>query len=282
MNRHIFILLIIFLQGGCSGLISSATVNFTGDLSYSIMNHNDPATVEAAAPAYMLMIDSLLHRDPDNESLLCSAASLYSAYADIFVKDKIRSQKLTDKAMQYALHAVCVRKPSACLLRDIRFQEFENITSEIKPADIPAFYTLGVAWAGWIQSHKDDWNAVAEISRVEAIMQQVLQVNELYKDGEVHLYLGTLATLLPPAMGGKPDEGKKHFERAMEISGKKNLMIRVIYARQYARLIFDRELHDRLLQSVLNDDPNAPGYVLMNTLAQQQAKELLDSAGDYF
>jgi len=275
-------LIIIFLLGGCSGLISSATVNFTGDLSYSILNHNDLATVEAASPSYMLMIDGLLHRDPYNESLLCSAAALYSAYADIFVKDKTRSQKLTDKAMQYALHAACVRKPSACLLRDIHFQEFEKLISEIKQNDIPAFYTLGVAWAGWIQSHKDDWNAVAEISRVEAIMRQVLQVDEFYKDGEVHLYLGTLATLLPPAMGGKPDEGQKHFERAMEISGKKNLMIRVIYARQYARLIFDRELHDRLLHTVLNDDPNVKGYVLMNTLAQQQAKELLDSADDYF
>ena len=43
------------------------------------------------------------------------------------------------------------------------------------------------------------------------------------------------------------------FERAIEISEGKTLMAKVIYARQYARLVFDQELHDRLLQEVLVD-----------------------------
>jgi hypothetical protein len=50
----------------------------------------------------------------------------------------------------------------------------------------------------------------------------------------------------------------------------------------YARLVFDRELHDRLLGEVLAADPKAPGYTLMNTLAQQRANQLLASGKDYF
>jgi len=66
------------------------------------------------------------------------------------------------------------------------------------------------------------------------------------------------------------------------ISEHKDLSIKVNYAKYYARTLYDRELHDQLLNEVLDADPNSKGYVLMNTLAQQEARELLDSADDYF
>ena len=45
-------------------------------------------------------------------------------------------------------------------------------------------------------------------------------------------------------------------------------------------LTFDQPLHDRLLNEVLAADPAVPGLTLSNTLAQQQAKLLLND--DYF
>ena len=57
-------------------------------------------------------------------------------------------------------------------------------------------------------------------------------------------------------------------------------MAKVEFARRYSRLVFDQPLHDRLLNDVLSADPEEPGLTLSNTLAQQQAKELL--ADDYF
>lgn len=275
-------LLCICLVCGCSALISPAMVGLTDNLSHAILNNNDLATVEAGAPAYLLMIDSLLRQDPENESLLRSAAKLYAAYTDVFVKDKARSQKLTDKSLQYALKALCVREKAACSLRDSDFEAFRATIQTMNAKDLPSLFTLGASWAGWIQAHRQDWNAVAEISRVEVIMQRVLEVDESFEDGGAHLYMGALATLLPPALGGKPDMGRKHFDQAIVLSEGKNLMAKVLYARQYARLVFDRELHDRLLNEVLEANPNVPGYVLSNMLAQQQARELLDSAGEYF
>lgn len=277
-----FILLCVLVLSGCSTFISSATVSMTENLSHAIINNNDLETVRDGAPAYLLMIDSLLHENPDNESLLRAAVNLYTSYADVFVNDKTRAGKLTDKALGYAFHAICLRRSDACSLRDDRFQDFEKTISHMDVRDVPALYSLGIAWASWIQKHREDWNAVAEISRVEAIMKHVVQLDESWQDGTAHLYLGILATLIPPALGGKPDEGLRHFERAIEISGGKNLMIKVICARQYARLVFDREMHDQLLQEVLKANPDVYGYVLGNTLAQQQAKELLESAEDYF
>lgn len=280
--KYLFLFLCASLVSGCATMISSATVNLADNLSDAIINHDDPATVEAGGPAYLLMIDSLLKGDPDNDSLLRAAANLYTFYAGLFVKDNARAKKLTAKAINYAFRAVCVRRSSACSLRDIRFQAFSKIIAGMGVKDVPSLYALGAAWAGWIQNRSDNWNAIAEISRVEAIMQRVVQLNAFYQDGGAHLYLGTLATLLPPALGGKPDSGRKHFERSIEISGGKNLMAKVTYARQYARLVFDRELHDRLLQEVLKAKPDVPGYALINIFAQKQAQELLDSADDYF
>jgi len=274
-------LCIIFLSG-CSFFISSATVDMTENLSHAILNNNDLATVKAGGPAYLLMVDSMLYREPDNESLLRTAADIYTAYTDVFVKDRLRAKKLTDKALDYALRAICVRRSDACSLRQSNFQEFEKIIAELNIKDVPDLFTLGSAWSAWIQAHREDWNAVAEISRVESIMERVLELDEFYNDGSAHLYLGVLGTFLPPALGGKPDVGRQHFERALDISKNKNLMVKVLYAKHYARLMFDRELHDRLLHEVLKAEPDIQGYTLSNTLAQKKARELLDSAEDYF
>jgi hypothetical protein len=83
-------------------------------------------------------------------------------------------------------------------------------------------------------------------------------------------------------LGGQPERGRQHFERAVALSEGRNLMIKVLYARSYARLVFDRPLHDRLLGEVLAADPEMAGLVLTNTLARQEASELLAGADDYF
>ena len=75
---------------------------------------------------------------------------------------------------------------------------------------------------------------------------------------------------------------RDHFERAITLSKGENLMAKVVYARQYARMVYDRELHDRLLTEVLAANPQVPGMVLQNTLAQDQARALMASADDYF
>jgi len=277
-----YILISVLLLSGCSFFISSATVDMTENLSQAILNNNDLATVEAGGPAYLLMVDSLLYRNPDNESLLRGASDIYTAYTTVFVKDKARAKKLTEKALSYAFRAICVRRSKTCPFREVNFQEFNKTLLSLEIKDVPNLFTLGSAWSVWIQMHREDWNAVAEISKVEAIMKRVVELDEFYQEGDAHLYLGVLTTFLPPALGGKPDVGRNHFERALEISKDKNLMVKVLYAQHYARLMFDQKLHDRLLNEVLEAKTDIPGYTLSNTLAQQRAKELLKSGEDYF
>lgn len=262
--------------------MSSATSDMMENLSTTILNNNDLSLVESGAPAYLLMIDSLISKDPENENLLCTAALLYSAYSDVFVKDGNRSRKMADKALNYANQAICLSKKDACGLKSRPFEEFEAIISHMKTKQLPALFALGNAWAGWIMANKTDFNAIADISHIELIMQKVIELDETYRDGAAHLYMGTLATLLPPALGGRPEQAKQHFEKAISLSMGKNLVVKVVYAKLYARMIFDRPLHDRLLKEVMAADPDEPGYTLVNTWAQKQARELLMNADDYF
>ncbi|MCU0614775.1 MAG: TRAP transporter TatT component family protein, partial [Desulfobacterales bacterium] len=159
---------------------------------------------------------------------------------------------------------------------------FKNVIDNCHNDEIEAIYTLGTVWASWIQANQKDWNAVAELPRVEAIMEQVARLNPNHEDGGAFLYLGTLSTLLPPALGGNPEKGREFFEKAIEISEGKNLYAKVLYAQRYARIIFDKELHDRLLKEVYDADPNVEGYTLTNIIAQKEAKLLLDTSDDFF
>ena len=266
----------------CSSIISSATSNLADNLSIAITNNDDLATVKSGAPAYLLMLDSFIEGDPEDPNMQIAAAKLYDSYAGVFVKDEARAKRLTQKSLNFALRANCLTAKSRCNLKTIEFRKFEKIIDQFEKEDINLLFTLGSSWAGWIQSRRGDWNAAADLGRITKIMTHALKLDEKYNSGQIHLYLGVLNTILPPSLGGKPKIGKKHFEKAIKFSNNKNLMAKVIYAEKYARLMFDQELHDKLLNDVLKTEPRSRGFTLTNMLAHEQAKELLASGKDYF
>lgn len=268
------------LLGGCGGM----TQRFAGNLSGAMMDSDDPLIVESGSASYLLLLDALVRQDPDSAAFRQAAASLNSAYAGAFVKDPARAAALTTKALDYATEALCLEHEALCGVRTLPVTDLVQRLGELDDADddVPGLYTLGAAWAGWIQAHSDDFNAVADLPRVEALMNRVIALDERYQSGAAHLYLGVIATAIPPALGGRPEQGRAHFERALALSDGHNLMAKVYFAKNYARGVFDRELHDRLLNEVLATDPRWPGWTLSNTLAKKEAGALLQSADEYF
>lgn len=266
---------------GCASLIDKVTSGLAADLSNAILNSDDPAVIRDGAPAYLIMLDAL-GQEGASADLLRASASLNSAYATAFVADEARQRNFTDKAFRLAQRAACIDVAWLCKARTLPFDEFETLAATLKPADVAAAYALATAWAGWIQARSEDWNAVADLGRVKPLMARIVELDERYDHGGPRLYMGVFETLLPPALGGKPELGRSHFQRAIEISAGRHLLVKVFYAESYARLVFDRELHDRLLNEVLAADPNVEGLTLMNTIAQTQARDLLASADAYF
>ncbi len=265
---------------GCSVLVGSATSRMAQDLSRAVLNQPDPETVREGLPAFLLLVDGLVEGSPKNVELLLAGARLYNAYATGFVSDGSRAERLTERALGYGRRAVCAGDRALCDALDRPFEPF--VSALARSRDAPLLYGLGSAWAGWVQAHASDWSAIADLPKIRALMERVVAIEDDHDGGGAHAYLGVLATQLPAILGGRPELGRRHFERALAISQGRNLMVKVLYAHSYARLVFDRPLHDRLLTEVLEAELDAPGLTLSNTLARRQARDLLADAEDYF
>ena len=285
LYRHTATLLLWLLLcylNGCTLVINKASNSLAEGLSSAVLDSKDPTTIEQGLPAYLILLDGLLVKNPDNADMLRAAADLNSAYAITFAKNEDQQQLLADKAFDYAKQSACIESKALCQPQIRPYQELLEQIETLDDKQLPSLYSLGATWASWIEAHSDNWNAIADISRVQAIMNRVVEIGESYQQGGAHLYLGVLASLIPPASGGKPEVGQAHFEQALAISKDRLLMAKVLYAKYYARMMFERELHDRLLEEVIQADPESEGLTLMNVMAQKQARELLESANDYF
>ena len=275
-------LVFILLLTGCASIASSVTSDMADNLTLAILNQNDLETVKSGAPAYLLMIDSMIEGDPDNTRLLLSGAKLYSSYTSVFVEDNERGKRLADKSFEYARRALCEDVTRLCNALSLKQAEFEQQLATTDSSEIAVLYGFASSWAGWIQQNSADWNALADLPKLTALLEHCIELEESYDNGGGHLYLAILSTQLPPALGGKPEKGRQHFEKARQFSQGQNLMVDVAMARYYARIIFDKALHDQLLNEVLLDSGEYPGYTLINTYAKQQASQLLADSDDYF
>jgi ribosomal protein S7 len=270
------------MLAACVSMVASAGAGLAGNLTIAIMNQDDPPLVRDGAPAYLLMLDSFVEGAPENVAVLSAAAELYSAYGVVFVDDPVRARKLTTRGKAYGRRALCAAEEAVCGIWDRSYDEFVRGLQEVDAGEAPALYTFGLSWLAWIQAHSDDFSALAKLPQVQAALQRVQALDPRYEEANIEHFLAVLNTIRPPALGGDFEAGLAHYLRALEVSGDRDLSIKVDYARYYARTLYDRELHDRLLQEVLDADPEQPGLTLFNTLAQDEAKELLASADAYF
>jgi hypothetical protein len=270
------------LLSGCASIAQKASDRLARNLGSAVLDQDDPATVRDGLPAYLLLLDALVVGDPESPGTLRAASAMYSAYAGSFVTEPARAARLATRARDYARRATCVDLADLCAALDRPHAAFVTALDATPDGRTAALFNLAGAWATWIQTHSEDYGAIADIPKVEALLRAVVAQAPDYERGMPWVYLGVLGSLRPEAVGGKPEEGRAAFERAIALSDGKNLMAKTLFARHYARLVFDQELHDRLLREVLEADPRAPGLTLGNVLAQEQARPLLESSPDYF
>ncbi|MBT8120552.1 MAG: TRAP transporter TatT component family protein [Gammaproteobacteria bacterium] len=280
--KRLILLLTVLGITGCGQVITNAKIEFSQDLSATILEFDDPETIKKGVPAYLILISSMIKGDPDNPDLLESGAKLYGAYASGFSDSDESKRALSKRAYDYAGRAMCIRNPDFCEVKSISYFEYEKKLKKVDLSQVESLFIFASSWAGVIEANSSDWNAVAELPKVKAGISRVIEIDETVNNGNAHLYMAVMESLLPPTLGGKPELAKKHFDRAIEISNGENQMARVLYAEKYARMLFDRELHDKLLKQVVEADTGPQDQILSNTLAKQRAAELLRGADDYF
>jgi hypothetical protein len=277
-RRLASVIVFAVLATGCSSLIGGKVAD---TLAAAILNQDDPELVESGVPAYLLALDGLISQSPDNVALLSAGAQLFALYGSRFVPPD-RAATMTAKARRYGERAICLAHRPACDWSGVDHARLVAELGAVGEKDIGPLYSYGLSWLSHLDATSEDWTAVAELPWVEAVLERALALDETYENGALHAYLGILNSLRPPALGGKPDVARAHFERALELSAGRDLSIKVEYARRYARLVFDQELHDRLLTEVIDAPVDAPLYTLFNVLAKQEAQTLLATSKEYF
>lgn len=285
MKRPLLAIAMLLALAGCASLVRNASDAFANDLGAAILNSEDPATVRDGLPAYLLLLDSLiLGQKPGevgNVPLLLAAARLNGAYAGNFTADdKPRAQRLARKSLDYARRAVCLQDSPLCGAMEGGPEQFARVVQTDANTDL--LYALAASWAGFLQVNSEQWDAIADLPKIESLLDRVVRSDPTHDQGQAYVYLGVLNSLRPEAIGGKPALGRRYFEKALAISGGRNLYAKTLFAEFYARLVFDQPLHDKLLNEVLSADPKAPGFTLTNTLAQDRARKLLESGKDFF
>ena len=267
---------------GCATLVSNAANKFGNNLSSAILSQDDPEIVRAGMPSYMLLMDSFVQGSPDNPAMLGAAANLYASYGAVFADDPTRASRLTRRARDYALRSICGAYAASCDWRNLNYDDFVATLDGLTDEHAEAVYTYSFATLAFLRAHSSDWGSLAELPQAEALVKRYLEISGDSAKGAAHMYLGIMLTLRPPALGGKPEEARTHFEKAIALSGGQDLSAKVEFAKGYAKLLYDRELHDRLVDEVLEASPYAEGFTLTNVIAQEEALKLRLEAEDYF
>lgn len=283
MKRLLLLSVLLLPLGACGIFVERASERLGNDLRGAILDHDDPETIAAAMPAWLILLDAMLRSNPDSEGLLVAAANMYGAYAGLFVEnDHERALKLTQRARDYSQRALCLEETAFCQKLGAPFLDFEAAIGELDPDHIESIYALATAWTGWIKTRRDDFAAISDLPKVEALLRWVVAQDSSYDAGGPYLYLAVLNSQRPAAVGGDLDGARSFYEQALDLSQQKNLLVKVYYASEYGRMVFDRDLHDRLLNEVLKAEADVPGYTLSNQLAKARAQDLLEEADEYF
>jgi hypothetical protein len=248
----------------------------------NLQQQTDLDLVCEGAPAYLLILDSMLVSSPDSPELLMSALQSYSGYLaaleECGTPKTGREAAISEKSRRYGLRLLSQFLP---LQQGPDDALFARRLGETDAADVPFLFWGAYGWLSWVRSQNGSPASIVDLVAIEKIMARLLELDEAYQGGSVHIFFGGYHGIKPAMLGGRPDLSEKHFKRAIELSGGTFLPAQTGYAEILARATFDRQLHDRLLKEVI-DFPldRAPGYGLSNTIAKRRAARLL--AENYF
>jgi hypothetical protein len=247
----------------------------------NLQQETDIELVCDGAPAYLLMLDSMLVSSPDNSELLIIASQSYSAYVPTLTECGGSASRLAAMAEKANLYGQKLLLPLLPAGRGTDSATFDRRLASLGKSDVPAVFWGATGWLTWILRQNNSPEAVADIVFIEKIMARLLELNESYQGGSIHLFFGAYYAAKPEMLGGNMQKSAEHFERALAISDRRFLLTQVTYAEKLARMTMNSELHDSLLREVLEFPlAKAPEFALSNQLAKKRAEKLL--AENYF
>jgi predicted anti-sigma-YlaC factor YlaD len=298
--RVLLLVLIIFatLCNGCS--VKKIAMNHLGDAlaksGSTFSSDNDPDMIKAAAPFSLKLMESVLAETPEHTGLLLALSSGFTQYAFAFVvqeadeteennliramETRARALRLYLRARDYGLRALDIRHPG---FAEALHGEPEKVVQDLKKGDVPYAYWTAVSWAGAISMAKNNADLIADLPKVEALIDKALALDESFDNGAIHSFL--IAYDMNRASGtGNPEENaRKYFSRAVELSDGKQAGPYVTMAESVSLPKQDKKEFILFLERALAINADAkPEWRLANVIMQKKARWLLQRTDKLF
>jgi predicted anti-sigma-YlaC factor YlaD len=275
-------------------------VNKAGDAlaggGTSFASDDDPELVKAAAPFSLKLMESLLEQSPRHRGLLFATASGFTQYAYAFVQQdadeledrdisaaailKARARRLYLRARNYGLRGLELEHPG--FQKALSGDPVKGVSSA-STKDVPFLYWTAVSWAAAISVSKDQPELVADIPKVEALIDRALALDESFDHGAIHTFLITYEMSRHGGEGDSETRSRRHFERALELSGGQMVGPLVALAESVSVQRQDAAEFKSLLERALAINPDAkPEWRLTNLVMQRRARWLLARADELF
>jgi hypothetical protein len=276
---------VLFLSGCSTGQLVARGASPLIDNGVVAMNREtDLELARASIPANLKMIEALLLADPSNAAYRVQAAMGFYGYALGFVEpdDHDRAAALYQRARDHALVALDRAGVSQAVL-DGDPAALEQALVRLDARAVPALFWTAATWGKWIELQLDDPARLAELPRVELLMQRVLALDETYYHAGVHLFFGAYYGGRAPMFGGDFARAARHFDRAAELSRSQLLLVDVYRARYLLWQMGDRAAFHATLKHVLEAPASSdPDLNLANAVARKQAAALLNQEESMF
>ena len=297
-GRALCLVLLAAWLSGCTSLHHYASDRAADVLARSgsgFSGDDDPELIRAAAPFSLKLMESVLQESPRHAGLLTASAAGFTEYAYAFVQQDADELEMRDLAAAVAMRqrarALYTRARGygvrALETRHAHFGEQlrrspELAVRELGPGEAAALYWTAAAWAASISLDKDSPDALAELPLVEALLNRLTSLDADYGDG-------ALDSLLMSYENGRPGARdpqtaiRRHFERAVHLSGGQKAAPYVGFAETACVRAQDRAKFITTLQQALAIDPAArPEWRLENRVMQRRARWLLTQTDQLF
>ena len=256
-----------------------------------------------AIPGSLKTVEGFHVALPENKRLTRVLAEGYCQYSTAFIEDEwerasfakdfeaadyhsARATKAFVRCMNYGLELLG-KKWQTTIFGSM--DEFKAVVDAAKPKHRFAMLWVAIGLASAINQNKDDIAFVSHLPKAKMLFQKIIELDKKKMPKDLahaalpHVALAMAATAVSPALGGKPEVGKNHFDIAWSITGEKFLLARVLFARRYAVMKQDKKLFRETLIKVLQTDPAIwPEQRLANEVAHRRARRYLKMEKEWF
>ena len=271
---------------GCSikRIVINSTALFMDDVVDEFMAEPDAAFAEEAGPANLKLLDGLIKgSNYENDELLIKGCKLYGMYALAFFEDATTDKKqdrenLARAAAFYKRAAgygmvVLKRNNDFKSVADAPYDDFVKVMPAFNKSDTEALFWTAFAWGSYINLNRNSASDVADLPKVKAMIDRVVEIDPDYFYGVPNLFLIVYYSM-PGMFGGDASKAKAAYDASEKVSGGKFIMNDFYMAKFYAVQTQDKALFEKLLGNIDSAAPDIIPEELFTSVARKKAANI--------